>query len=276
MPLRRPRRRDPEGELEQLRRRVAELEHELDQARLDPGLWVAHRFVYEYGTTVRAGPFKGLELVERAVYSPHLADLVTAKLLGCFERELHPAIERALDAGYSTFVNVGAAEGYYAVGLARRVPGSRVYAFEIEEDRRELCREIARANGVEDRVEVLGECRPDWLAQLEEDCFAIVDCEGCEVELLGPEQAANLRTSTLIVELHDFIDPRSTSSIAERFSETHHLEYVAATPRYSAEYPELSDIFGWKNRELAISELRAHPMGWAVLTPKSGRAAHTP
>jgi hypothetical protein len=255
-------------ELAQLRGRVAELEHELDQARLDPGLWVSHRFVYEYGLKVRAGPFAGLTFVERAVYAPHLADCLTAKLLGCFERELHPAIERAISAGYSTFVNVGAAEGYYAVGLALRVPDSRVYAFEIDEERRELCREIARANGVEDRVEILGECDADWFARLDADCFALVDCEGCEIGLLAPEQAASLSKSELVVELHDFIDPRSSASIAESFSRTHDYEYVAATPRHSSEFPELDEIFGWKNRELAISELRAYPMGWAVLTPR--------
>jgi hypothetical protein len=261
---------DSEGDLEGLRQRVAELEHELDQARLDPGLWVAHRFVYEYGLTVRAGPFAGLTFVERAVYSPHLADCLTAKLLGCFERELHPAIERAVGSGYSTFVNVGAAEGYYAVGLAMRVPGARVYAFELDEDRRELCREIARANRVEDRVEILGECDADWLAQLDSDCFAVVDCEGCEVGLLGARQAENLNNSELIVELHDFIDPRSTRSIAEAFSRTHDHEYVTAAPRHSGEFPELNEMFGWRNRELAISELRAYPMGWALLTPNRG------
>jgi len=259
-------------ELEGARRRIAELEQELDQARVDPGVWVNARFVYEYGLRVRSGPFAGLEFVGDAVYRPDLADGITAKLLGCFERELHPSIERALARGYSTFVNVGAAEGYYAVGLAMRAPDSRVYAFEIDQDRRDLCREIARANGVEDRVELAGECDPEWLAQLADECFAIVDCEGCEIDLLGPAQAANLSRSDLIVELHDFIDPQSSSTIIERFSGTHRCERIPATPRHSGEFPEL-EIFGWKNREIAISELRAYPMEWAAVTPKPAESS---
>jgi hypothetical protein len=245
---------------------VVQLEAELDEARVDPGLWVARRVADEFGLAVRAGPFAGLRFVDEAVAAPHLADSLPAKLLGSYEQEIHPALERLLDDGFSTIVNVGAAEGYYAVGLALRVPGARVYAFETHDGRRELCQEIARANGVEAQVEILGECDPAWLAALEDDCLLLADCEGCEVDLLGPEQAASLSGSALVVELHDHIDPRSSRSIKERFSATHQVERVAAAPRYSGDFPELG-FLGWKNRELAISEVRTHAMAWAVLTP---------
>jgi hypothetical protein len=76
---------------------------------------------------------------------------------------------------------------------------------------------------------------------------------------LGPEQAATLSGSALIVELHDFINPRSTRSVVERFSATHECERVAATPRHSGDFPE-PEFLGWKNRRLAISEVRTHPM----------------
>ena len=45
-------------------------------------------------------------------------------------------------------VNVGAGEGYYAVGLARRAAGAQVVAFEIDPLRRLWCRKMAGANGV--------------------------------------------------------------------------------------------------------------------------------
>jgi hypothetical protein len=253
-------------ELDDLRGRVAQLERELDDARLDPGLWVARRVADELGLTVRSGPFAGLRYVERAVGAPHLADCLPAKLLGSYERELHPAIERAIGTGFSTIVNVGAADGYYAVGLALRMPEARVHAFEVDEGRRGLCGELAHVNGVAERIDIAGACDPAWLAALEGDCVLVMDCEGCEVGLLGPEQAENLSGSTLIVELHDFIDTRSSRSVVERFSATHECERIAATPRHSGDFPEL-EFLGWKNRELAISEVRTHPMEWAVLTP---------
>jgi hypothetical protein len=255
------------AELEELRHRVAELEAELDQARLEPGIWAARRVADELGLAVRSGPFEGLRFIEAAVAAPHLADCLPAKLIGCYEQELHPALERLIGAGFSTVVNVGAAEGYYAVGLALRMPEARVYAFDIDDDRRELCDELARANGVEDRVETAAECDPAWLAELDGDCLLLADCEGCEVQLLGPEQAANLSRSALVVELHDHIDPRSSQQVHDLFSPTHEIERVDAVPRYSGDFPEL-EFLGWKNRELAISEVRTHPMAWAVLTPR--------
>jgi hypothetical protein len=255
------------AEIDELRQRVAQLEAELDQARLDPGIWVARRVADELGLAVTSGPFAGLRFPDAAVGVPHLADALPAKLLGCFERELHEPLERLIGRGFSTIVNVGAAEGYYAVGLALRVPDARVHAFEIDEARRELCGELARVNGVADRVETAGECDAAWLAGLEEDCLLVMDCEGCEVDLLGPEQAARLAGSAVVVELHDFIDPRSGGEVVERFASTHDVERVPATPRYTGDFPEL-DFLGWKNRELAISEVRSHSMEWAVLTPR--------
>ena len=259
------RRRGPE--LDDLQNRVALLEAELDAARLDPGRWVSRRVADEFGLTVRSGPFAGLRFVDAAVGAPHLADCLPAKLIGCYEQELHASLERLLGSGVSTIVNVGSAEGYYAVGLALRAPNSPVYAFETDPGRRDMCGEIARANGVEARVITAPECDPAWLLELGDDSLLVVDCEGCEADLLGPEQAASLSGSALIVELHDFIDPALSRRLIQRFSATHDVEHVVATPRYSGHFPDL-DFLGWKNRELAISEARTYPMAWAVLTPK--------
>jgi len=40
------------------------------------------------------------------------------KLLGFYEQPLQPYIEQVIQTGYPTIINIGCAEGYYAVGLA--------------------------------------------------------------------------------------------------------------------------------------------------------------
>jgi len=60
------------------------------------------------------------------------------KILGCYEAEITPAVEEAISRNYRTMLDVGCAEGYYAVGLARGVPGSVVYAG-VDEKCRSLC-----------------------------------------------------------------------------------------------------------------------------------------
>jgi hypothetical protein len=44
------------------------------------------------------------------------------KLLGCYEAELHGVIACALNTTYDTIIDIGCAEGYYAVGLALHFP----------------------------------------------------------------------------------------------------------------------------------------------------------
>jgi hypothetical protein len=94
----------------------------------------------------------------------------------------------------------------------------------------------------------------------------VVDCEGCEAEVLDPALAPPLRRATLIVELHDFLVPTSSMRVIDRFSATHSIERVAAVPRHVDEAEGL-DFLGWKQREIAVSEFRFRPMEWAVLTP---------
>src|SRR2546425_613282 len=64
------------------------------------------------------GPFAGMRLVAETAFLP--------ELLGIWEQELHPVIEGLIAADPDLVVNVGGANGYYAVGLARRIPRAAV------------------------------------------------------------------------------------------------------------------------------------------------------
>ena len=54
------------------------------------------------------------------------------KLIGSYEEEVHPIIEEIIRRRYSIVVNIGCAEGYYAVGFALRIPDAIVYAFDVD------------------------------------------------------------------------------------------------------------------------------------------------
>ena len=63
-----------------------------------------------------AGPFAGRALPARA--SSRACSFSGPYQVGSFELELYPVIERIVAAQPEFVVNVGGAEGYYAVGLA--------------------------------------------------------------------------------------------------------------------------------------------------------------
>jgi len=221
------------------------------------------------GPIVGAGPFAGLRYGPLAL---RFGQRIAAKLLASYESELYEAIERIAGPACPVVVNVGAADGYYAVGLARRT-GSRVIAYEADPFSRRLCRETARVNGVTRQVEVRNACTASELAELDlpSSSLLVIDCEGCEAELVNLERVPALRDVAAVVELHDFVQPGISEDLISRLRESHDVQVIDARPRYPLDWPALMTLPGLDDaqRELAINELRPAQMRWAVCTPKA-------
>jgi hypothetical protein len=225
---------------------------------------LSNEYVSRYGLEVRHGPFKGMRYLEGLEASA--GDLV-AKMTGMYEQELHPAVAEWLQSGYEHVIDVGSAEGYYAVGFALGIPGATVHAYDIDSTARERCTALAGLNGVAERVRVAGECVPQALESFPEHGVALLsDCEGFELSLLDPVVAPRLRGWPVIVELHDFVDPRITRTISERFEPTHTVEIIEMQARGGTTPPEL-DFTTEAQRELLLSERRPG-MCWAHLRPR--------
>ena len=72
---------------------------------------------------VAAGPFAGMSYPVQASEGGR-----APRLLGAYEASLHPVIETVIARAYRQVLDIGCAEGYYAVGLARRIPDTIVHA----------------------------------------------------------------------------------------------------------------------------------------------------
>ncbi|MEA2157579.1 MAG: hypothetical protein QOE11_3719 [Solirubrobacteraceae bacterium] len=220
--------------------------------------------VRRHGLAVTRGPLTGLRFL------PELAETsgdLVAKLVGTYEQELHPALEAWIGGPPGTIVDVGSAEGTYAVGLAVAIPQARVLAFDIDPAARARCNAMAELNGVAGRVEVRGACTHDVLNALAPGHVSLfVDCEGCELELLRPDLVPAMRRWPVIVELHDFVDASITETIVERFSPTHRVQIVEGTGRDPSAVPELAGLDA-RAQAAVLSEFRPGRMRWGVLTP---------
>lgn len=223
-------------------------------------------FVRREGLKVKHGPFAGMDYLEGEERTS--GDLV-AKLVGTYEQELHPVIEAWVSGQPEMFIDVGSAEGYYAVGMARAVPGATVYAFEMDDAARGRCAQLAELNGVGERVVMLGECTAESLAELPAGRAVLLsDCEGAELVVLDPQRTPALARWPMLVELHDFIDPSISAEIARRFEPTHEVEIIGGRERSAAGLQELS-FMGRRQLQAVLSERRPGPMQWARLTPRS-------
>lgn len=216
-----------------------------------------------YQGRVLEGPFAGMAYVNEAVGSA-----LYPKMIGCYEFELHPVIGAVLKRRHKLIVDVGCAEGYYAIGLALHVPESRVYAYDIDPQARMLCAKMADSNGVGSRVFVRGRCdHEELVAVLPADSALILcDCEGFELELLDPERVGALCRCDLLVELHDFIVPGLTPKLLQRFTNTHNVEIIPSIDRRPGDRPEFRRLSA-ADQIHALCE-RPTPMQWAWLTTK--------
>lgn len=172
------------------------------------------------GGAVTGGPFAGMRYPDEV--AKHV-DAFSWKSSGRYEKELHDTIQRALDWRPRRFVDIGASDGYYAVGFARL--GLPVTAYEASESARKLCLQLAEANDVQ--IALLGACRR--IPKLDH-CLVLIDVEGNEDRLLSRRAAGVLRSSTVIVESHELARPGVTHRLRSRFADTHIIETVRGVP----------------------------------------------
>lgn len=215
---------------------------------------------YAQGKVV-AGPFAG------QIYTTSPDDFIEpAMFLGLYEREIYPFIEKVLASPPATFIDIGAAQGYYSVGFARRVPQARHVAFEMHAPRVEQLKRTAKANGVS--VELYGECTTDQLQNVLQpagDAFILIDVEGAENFLLDPVKVPLLKNARIIIETHDHLVPGTTAEMRKRFGATHDIETVESEPRTRGELPFLICdrwTLGQADEGRGVTQI------WLVLTPR--------
>lgn len=213
------------------------------------------------------GPFVGMRLLEAASWG---SGDVVPKSLGCYEQELHAPLATLLARAPDVVVNVGCAEGYYAVGLARLLPQARVHAFDIDAEAQRICGLAATVNGVGKRVGISGECTAADLGALAAAAarpLALLDCEGAEIDLIAAEILPSLARCDLLIECHDFVNPQITPTLIERLRPSHDLAIVEEAGRDPNRYEILRGL-GSFDRWLAVCEFRPMTMHWLVATAR--------
>jgi hypothetical protein len=219
------------------------------------------RLVERYHLVVQHGPFKGLRLIQSKGVT-----FLPSMLVGAFEAELHAVLEDALTTNrYTRAVNIGAAEGYYAVGLAQRLPSVSVYAYDGLPEARALCREVAELNNCADNVIIRGLADQRELNEvLKEHTLLVIDCDGCETTVLEPQSVHALTTTDILVEVHDYMDPHISPTIRQRFSATHNIQAIYPTGRNKHDFPSIKFLSPIQ-RHFAVHEYRRRGNFWLFL-----------
>jgi ribosomal protein L11 methylase PrmA len=195
-----------------------------------------------------------------------------AKLLGAYEDELSPFVEEAIAREPDVLVDLGCAEGYFAVGFARRLLQTTVIAADTNPFARLRAWRLARSNGVTGRVRLVG-----WMSAKRSELELAkarspvlwCDIEGGEVELLDPLRVPSLRKACIMVEEHSHASGCGRSELQARFELSHECVLVEQVVRIQEEWipPEMIASLKPEECELALSELRPPGQAWLVLRP---------
>ena len=224
---------------------------------------IANTLAIRSGTLVLSGPFKGMDYAVRASEGSR-----AARLIGAYEASLAPVIEEIVARGYDLVVDVGSAEGYYAVGLARRMPGARVLARDASPKAQTLCAALAALNGVDGRVEIGGLMdHADFDICKTVRAVVICDIEGAEADLLDPVRAPGLLAADILVEAHDCITPGLTKLIAQRFIATHSVRVIGRKLDDTG-LPDWMESLSDLDRLIALWEWRSGPTPWLWMVRK--------
>jgi hypothetical protein len=224
---------------------------------------IENTLIQRMGPIVPAGPFAGMVFDIRGATGARLP-----RLLGCFEASLSPIIEEIIATSPRLIIDVGCAEGYYAVGLAMRLPQTTIWARDADAAACESCDALAEANNVASRVKTGGRLtHADFDICRAQPTTIICDIDGAEDTLLDPERAKGLRRADILVEVQETEFPGLCDRMTARFLPTHDI--VRLERAFSSQsLPDWMDTLSDLDRLLALWEWRSGPTPWLWMKAK--------
>ena len=218
--------------------------------------------------TVAYGPFKGLKLVNDTSWSA--ADRGTM-ILGLYEQEILNTLI-SIKPHRKNFINIGAADGYYGIGVLVNQLFEKSYCFELSEKGRKIIKRNATLNNVIERIFIKGEAKNDFFKDIPNedlnDSVLLVDIEGDEFELINRALFEFLHKTIILIEIHDWIkdSDQKINLLIKESQNTHKLKKITTSDRNLSVYRELKNMND-TDRWILCSEGRPRLMSWFRFDP---------
>lgn len=219
------------------------------------------------------GPLKGLRLSEEAWWgAPDKASM----LLGLYEQELLMTLCTEPLTEKSNFIDIGAADGYYGIGLVMAGFYKKSFCFEISEKGQNTIKLNAEVNRVASQITVYGEADETLFNNFSQDqindSVVLVDIEGGEFHLLSEDFLEKFQQAYILIEIHNWVDnfEEKYFKLLLAASKYFYIDKVNPIARDLTKFTELND-FTDDNRYLICSEGRPNVMRFLRLNPKSSK-----
>jgi hypothetical protein len=247
-----------------------------DQAnRQNVGLRLAfltHVIREQTGSVVQHGILKGYA-VPPGVWAEYISG---AYILGIYEVAVCALLDH-LRKTRRSFVDVGAADGLYGIGLVATGAFDRSFCFELDRDQLDRLAARADALGIAQRVNFAGEANANLAATLADagfeldDTVILCDIEGAEFHLFDEALLHSLSAAHVIIELHEWVaGPAESTNALEglirRAGKHFHVRIIDDGLR---DMRGLTMLRGWSDWDtwLLCAEGRGRLMSWLWLAP---------
>lgn len=164
---------------------------------------------------VLSGIFEGMIFHEECVRHS-----IIPMQLGIYESSLYPFLLQIAGGVNTTFIDIGAADGYFAVGMLY-IGCKKTIAFDISVEMQMRVKKLAAINNLDSKCTTKGVCTSEELDNLlknitnqDEKICVLLDIEGFECELLNKSHLMNKNVS-FVIETHP--DDVTSSFVKSRF-----------------------------------------------------------
>ena len=247
--------------------RLLKIPNEIERTKIE----VLKILLAKYNYSVAYGPFKGMKFNPNSTWSKY--DLIT-QTLGVYEKHILEKLILFSKKQNLHFIDIGAADGYFAIGAAYSNIFKKVYAFDKSEISLKNIIINININGCRDKVVVKGEANYENLKKTIIDCnhcaVILIDVEGFEFELLDEKMLRCFSNSYVICELHPSLVSNGYEKQDQLLSRCKDFFNISTIQRetYNPNNFEELDMLSDEKRLIVFGEGRSSNMKWLVLEPK--------
>ena len=226
--------------------------------------------VKEHGRVVANGPFANMKMNSQTWGGFD----INAKILGTYESHVIDELIAISQTNSGPFIDIGAADGFFAIGAVISGIADETYAFEVDDLSRCSIAKNASDNNLSESIHIREVANTQTISDVlkkERKAKILIDIEGGEYELLDYDFLDKISKCDVIVELHpNLIESgfRKQEKLITRLENYFHVKFFKKLSLLTTDFPELANLSDDK-RLLALSENRAFEMWWISLNPKT-------
>ena len=220
-----------------------------------------HNFIVQYGI------FKNLKMNHDISWG---RGDIASKIYGFYENKIQQKLK---DINNPILIDIGAADGFFAIGSLKSKICEFCYAFEETKKSRENLFKTAQINNVQNKLSIIGKATKDNFFSLlpSEINFSKVtilcDIEGGEFDFFSDEILKTIKYSNIIIEIHKNHNKNLEIVLLERVKKYFNVSVIIDNDKNFENVSELhtlNDI----DRNLICSEGRSYIGKWWHLSPK--------